>query len=270
MLIFDNKQSLKSHLKSILSTNLTVGFVPTMGALHAGHLSLLQNSVANNKVTVISIFVNPTQFNNPEDLEKYPRDLETDIKKIKTVSRRIIVFAPAIEDIYGSKTFQEDYEFDGLDQTMEGKHRPGHFKGVATVVRLLFETVNPNNAYFGEKDFQQLMIIKKMVQKLNLPVKIHGCEILREKNGLAMSSRNERLTKQERQDASEIYSALKEVKRMYNDHVSPMQKINDWIIKKMESKEHFNLEYFEIAEESTLLKCNRKTRHKKIRAFIAV
>ena len=198
MLIFNNKEDLNKHLQDISNNNSTIGFVPTMGALHLGHLSLLKKSIQNNTNTVISIFVNPTQFNNPEDLEKYPRTLEKDIEKAKTVSDKIIIYAPTVEDIYKGNTISQHYDFDGLENQMEGKFRPGHFDGVGTVVQRLLEIVQPTNAYFGEKDFQQLQIVKKLVAKEKIPVTIIGCPIYREPNGLAMSSRNERLTVKER------------------------------------------------------------------------
>ncbi len=150
MLIFNNKVDLNKHLQSIGSTNSTVGFVPTMGALHEGHLSLLRTSLENNTFSVISIFVNPTQFNNPEDLKKYPRTLEKDVEKIKLVSDSIIVYAPSVDDIYDGNTISKHFDYDGLENQMEGKFRPGHFDGVGTVVKRLFEIVKPNNAYFGE------------------------------------------------------------------------------------------------------------------------
>ena len=163
MHIFDKKVELIKHLQLQRGKNSTVGFVPTMGALHQGHLSLLEKSLASNKITVISIFVNPTQFNNPDDLLKYPRTLEKDIEKIKTISSQIIVYAPTVDDIYEGKTQSNHYNFDGLENQMEGKFRPGHFDGVGTVVKRLFEIVQPDNAYFGEKDFQQLQIVKNLL-----------------------------------------------------------------------------------------------------------
>ena len=165
MLFFNNKVDLNKHIQNIRSKNTTIGFAPTMGALHEGHLSLLTASIANNSITVISIFVNPTQFNNLEDLKKYPRTLESDVAKIKSISDNIIVYAPSVDDIYDGQTKSEHFNFDGLENQMEGKFRPGHFDGVGTVVKRLFEIVKPTNAYFGEKDFQQLQIVKKLVAK---------------------------------------------------------------------------------------------------------
>ncbi|HEX8577415.1 MAG TPA: pantoate--beta-alanine ligase, partial [Flavobacterium sp.] len=161
MLIFQRQVDLQLHLQSVVSPDITIGFVPTMGALHNGHLSLMSQSLKENDLTVVSIFVNPTQFNNPKDLEKYPRDLNNDITKISSLSNAILIYAPAVDDIYNDGTISEDFDFDGLENQMEGKHRSGHFNGVGTVVKKLFEIVHPTNAYFGEKDFQQLQIIKK-------------------------------------------------------------------------------------------------------------
>lgn len=270
MLIFDKKDHLIAHLKAFSETEKTIGFVPTMGALHQGHLSLLQQSVDNNEVTVCSIFVNPTQFNNPDDLKKYPRTLDNDVEKIKTVSNTIIVYAPAVDDIYDGVTASKSYDYDGLENQMEGKHRPGHFNGVGTIVKILFEIVKPTNAYFGEKDFQQLQIVKKLVEKYKIPVKIIGCPIFREPNGLAMSSRNERLTADERERAKIIYESLLVAKKAFNEKRFPLNFIFDWINKTFEKNQDFKLEYFEIADEATLLPCLKRSYKKKFRAFIAV
>ncbi len=270
MLIFDNKLALTNHLKSILSKNAYVGFVPTMGALHNGHLSLVQESVGNNQITVVSIFVNPTQFNNPEDLAKYPRSLDSDIEKIKTISDQIIVYAPTVFDIYEKETVSEQFDYDGLENQMEGKFRPGHFNGVGTIVKKLFEIVQPNNAYFGEKDFQQLQIVRKMVKKHSINVNIVVCPIFREKNGLAMSSRNERLSTEERNKAAILFETLQKVYEMYQNGTIPVNKIKDWVAKKFKQNIVFDLEYFEIADEETLISCKRKNKTKTFRAFIAV
>ncbi len=268
MHIFNKKVDLQSHLKEKNLSKSSIGFVPTMGALHAGHLSLLKKSIENNTVTVISIFVNPTQFNNPEDLKKYPRTLESDVEKIKTVSEKIIVYAPSVEDIYEGNTISQQYNFDGLENQMEGKFRPGHFDGVGTVVKRLFEIVNPTNAYFGEKDFQQLQIVKKLVEKEQLLVNIIGCSIYRESNGLAMSSRNERLTKEEKEKASIIYKTINEAKALFG--TKSAKEVSEFVTKTFKNNSIFELEYFEIADESTLLTCKRKSKNKKYRAFIAV
>jgi pantoate--beta-alanine ligase len=268
MLIFDRQVALKEHLKYISDSKTSIGFVPTMGALHEGHLSLVENSLKENSITVVSIFVNPTQFNNPEDLEKYPKNLESDLEKLKSVSDSILIFAPNVDDIYEGTTVSEHFNFDGLENQMEGKFRPGHFDGVGTIVKRLFEIVKPTNAYFGEKDFQQLQILKKLVEKENLPINIVTCPIFRESNGLAMSSRNERLSPNERKSAEIIYRTLLEVKSKFNSE--SISEIKSWVEYVFENQNNFKLDYFEIADEATLLPCEEKTNTKKYRAFIAV
>ncbi|SFC49159.1 pantoate--beta-alanine ligase [Flavobacterium phragmitis] len=268
MHIFYSKAALIAYIKTIKTANSTIGFVPTMGALHQGHLALMQRSLKENDDTVVSIFVNPTQFNNPEDLAKYPRTLEEDIKKMRTLSDKIILYAPSVEDIYEGNTVSQTFDFDGLENQMEGKFRPGHFNGVGTIVKRLFEIVTPTNAYFGEKDFQQLQIVKKMVEKAALPVNIVGCPIFREENQLAMSSRNERLTAQERKDASIIYKTLTEAKEIFQNH-SPQETL-EFVENSFKDNNQFELEYFVIADESTLLPIDQKENGKNYRAFIAV
>ncbi|KIX21153.1 pantothenate synthetase [Flavobacterium sp. 316] len=268
MLIFTENKVLSSHLLPLINQNKTIGFIPTMGALHKGHLSLIEKSLIENDITVMSIFVNPTQFNNKEDLEKYPRTLEADVAKIKKISSEVIIYNPTVKDIYENNVESQDFSYDGLEFQMEGKHRVGHFNGVGTIVKRLFEIIKPTNAYFGEKDFQQLQIVKKMVSKHNLPVTIIGCPIYREKSGLAMSSRNERLSDESREKASIIYEILKETKKLFQKKsANEVVKIVEEKFKKMPD---FKLEYFEIAEESTLLTCKRKNKTKKYRGFIAV
>ena len=268
MPIFYGKAALIEYLKSITTSDSTIGFVPTMGALHQGHLSLMEKSLAENDCTVVSIFVNPTQFNNPDDLVKYPRTLEADINKIASLSERIILYAPEVDDIYEKNVASQTFEFDGLENQMEGKFRPGHFNGVGTIVKKLFEIVKPTNTYFGEKDFQQLQIVKKMVSKNHLQVNVIGCPIFREPNGLAMSSRNERLTEKQREEASLIYKTLVEAKEKFT--IDSAKSVADWVKKVFEKNPTFELEYFQIADESTLLPCLRKNKNKKYRAFIAV
>ncbi|MFN8273646.1 MAG: pantoate--beta-alanine ligase [Flavobacteriaceae bacterium] len=268
MKIFEKQADLTLYIKSVSKTHTSIGFVPTMGALHEGHLSLLRESTSQNALTVMSIFVNPTQFNNPEDLEKYPRTLDSDIAKIKTVSDDIIVYAPKVDDIYQGKTQSEHFDFDGLEHQMEGAFRPGHYDGVGTVVKKLFEIVAPTRAYFGEKDFQQLQIVKKMVEKLKLPVEIIGCPIYRESNGLAMSSRNQRLSAEQTKQAAIIYKTLKTVKSKFKKNSA--NAVHQWVIGSFEKIPGMKLEYFQIADESKLLPCERKSKSKKYRAFIAV
>ena len=268
MLLFNTQNELISHLNSISNKETSVGLVPTMGALHEGHLSLLSEACQHNTIVVISIFVNPTQFNNAEDLAKYPKTLDKDIEKIKTVSDDIIVFAPSVEDIYRGEMVSEHFNFDGLENQMEGKFRPGHFNGVGTIVKRLFDIVKPSNAYFGEKDFQQLQIVKKMVEKLKIPVTVVGCPIYRESNGLAMSSRNERLSAAERKEAAIIYKTLFQAQNLFKTKSAEV--VYEFVIKTFEKQSNFELEYFEIADETTLLPCIRKNKTKKYRAFIAV
>lgn len=268
MLVFNKQVDIAAHLMAISNSKTTIGFVPTMGALHQGHLSLLKESVLNNDFTFASIFVNPTQFNNAEDLSNYPRTLEKDLEKIKTVSDKIIVYAPSVDDIYQGKTVSQHFDFDGLENQMEGQFRPGHFDGVGTIVKRLFEIVKPTNAYFGEKDFQQLQIIKKLVEKLKIPVNVVGCPIFRESSGLAMSSRNERLSEKEKQDAAIIYKTIQQARIKFDTKSASV--ITHWVVKKINSIPNFKLEYFQIAEESTLKPFLRKNNNKKYRAFIAV
>ena len=268
MHIFYGKASLIDYLKSIKTVHSTIGFVPTMGALHQGHLALMQKSQLENENTVVSIFVNPTQFNNPEDLAKYPRTLEEDVKKLTALNPNIILYAPSVDDIYDGKPLSQSFDFDGLENQMEGKFRPGHFNGVGTIVKRLFEIVEPTNAYFGEKDFQQLQIVKKMVAKNHLKVNIIGCPIYREANNLAMSSRNERLSTEERDQAAIIYQTLTAVKEKFATNSSAA--ISEWVQKSFKKNTRFTLEYFVIADEATLLPCSRKNKNKKYRAFIAV
>lgn len=266
MLVFNNIENLQQHLSSLPINNL-IGFVPTMGALHKGHLSLINEACIQNDIIVVSIFVNPTQFNNPEDLEKYPRNLQTDLALLEDTNCDI-VFTPSIKEIYQSDITSKNFNFDGLENQMEGKHRKGHFDGVGTVVKRLFEIVNPTNAYFGKKDFQQLQIIKKLVQQSNFNIIIHGCEILREEDGLAMSSRNVRLTDAQRNAAPFIFESLKRTQSMFK--YNSIQEINTWIKDVVDKNQHFSLEYFQIADEDTLREAKEKELNKKYRAFIAI
>ena len=268
MVVFTEKNVLSSHLSLLLNENKTIGFVPTMGALHQGHLSLIEQSSKENDITVVSIFVNPTQFNNKEDLDKYPRTLDSDIQKIKTLNIAIILYAPSVDDIYNENISSQHFDYDGLELKMEGKHRKGHFDGVGTIVKKLFEIVTPTRAYFGEKDFQQLQIVKKLVKKYALPIKIIGCPIYREKNGLAMSSRNERLSKNSRKKASFIYKTLQTAKKLFA--TESCKTVAEMVVKAFKNEKEFTLEYFEIADEENLNPCIRKNKSKKYRGFIAV
>ncbi len=268
MLVFTNKTKIEAHITSLKQAGKTVGFVPTMGALHQGHMSLVKEGLANNNLLVVSVFVNPTQFDNAEDLDKYPRTLENDIALLKTVSKNIIVYAPSVDDIYDGNTVAKQFSFDGLEFEMEGRFRAGHFDGVGTIVKRLFEIVKPDNAYFGEKDFQQLTIIKKLVEKHNIPVNIVGCLIHREASGLAMSSRNVRLTPEYKNAAPFIYQTLKKAKAKFG--TKSANKVTEWVYKQFDNHDLLKLEYFIIADVDTLKTVKRKNKTKTYRAFIAV
>ena len=215
MNIFKTKKEIKSYLTAQNQQNKTIGFIPTMGALHKGHLSLIQEAKKKNDLVVVSIFINPTQFNNTSDFAKYPKTIENDTQLLNHVSCDVL-FLPSADEIYNNNIASEKFDFGGLEDQMEGKFRQGHFDGVATVVKAFFEIINPDIAYFGQKDFQQLQIIKKMVTKDHLNTKIKGCPIFREADGLAMSSRNVRLSKEHRTAAPFIYKTLKEVRDKFN------------------------------------------------------
>jgi pantoate--beta-alanine ligase len=267
MKVFATRKALKTHIQDHFSPHKTLGFVPTMGALHEGHLSLLEEAKKHNDYTVVSIFVNPTQFDNSEDLEKYPRTLEMDLKLLEDKGCDI-VFTPSVEEIYAQNISSQQFDFDGLEREMEGKFRSGHFDGVGTIVKTLFEIIEPTAAYFGEKDFQQLQIIRKMVVKHQLPVNVVGCPIFRESNGLAMSSRNERLSKTQRQEASIIYQTLQTAKEKFSKE--SLESIDTWVRTQFENHPAFALEYFTIADESTLRVPSEISPEKSYRAFIAV
>ena len=266
MLIFNKKADLIAHLQSCKSS--TIGFVPTMGALHQGHLTLMNKAMTENDITVVSIFVNPTQFNNAEDLAKYPRTLERDVEKIEHLSSKIVVYAPEVTDVYGENAISEHFDFERIENQMEGKFRTGHFDGVGTVLKRFFEIVKPTNAYFGEKDFQQLAIVKKLVTKYHIPVTIIGCPIHREQNGLAMSSRNERLTQQNREDATLISRTLFKVKNDFGK--KSIQEIVAEVTQIFDNHPSFTLEYFEIANAETLITSTEIVEGNKYQAFIAV
>lgn len=210
--LIHKKDELKSILSALKSEGKTIGFVPTMGALHNGHKALVDKASSENDLVVVSIFVNPTQFNNKEDLALYPRTLDADLALLQTIKNGI-VFVPNVQDIYPEKTSFKPFDLGILDKVMEGKHRPGHFDGVVHVVHNLFEIVEPTKAYFGQKDFQQLAVIRKMNAHYEFPIEIIACETLREASGLAMSSRNMRLSEQEKKDALIIWDTLQFVKK---------------------------------------------------------
>lgn len=266
MLVFGKIKLIQQKIES-LKNGTTVGFVPTMGALHEGHLSLVEKAKKENDIVVVSIFVNPTQFDNAEDLINYPKTIEKDLLLLKAVNCDM-VFTPTPEEIYANNIESQSFDFDGLEFQMEGKFRKGHFNGVGTIVERLFKIVKPHKAYFGEKDFQQIQIIRKMMEKRNLPMQIISCPIHREKDGLAMSSRNTRLTKEQRAAAPFIYKTLKEVKIKFG--TKSASEVLNWVEKEFKKEPLLTLEYLEIADEETLLPVEIKNPTKKYRAFIAV
>ena len=269
MKIFNNKTELSHYIDGLKAGGKSIGLVPTMGALHKGHLSLVNRGLSDNDLVVVSIFVNPTQFDNKEDLVKYPRTLDADVSLLKTVSNTaIIVYAPTVEDIYSDKVQSQSFSFDGLEHEMEGAFRDGHFDGVGTIVKRLFEIVKPHRAYFGKKDFQQLQIIKKLVELYDIPVEIIGCAIHRAKDGLAMSSRNTRLSTEHRKAAPFIYKTLKSAKIKFG--TKSAKKVTEWVEKQFKKQPLLELEYFIIADTETLKPVKRKSTKKTYRAFIAV
>ncbi|WP_299156631.1 pantoate--beta-alanine ligase [uncultured Tenacibaculum sp.] len=267
MKIFKNKLELKDFLSKQKKEGKSIGFVPTMGALHEGHLSLVRKAKEKNDISVVSIFVNPTQFDNEEDLLKYPKTFDNDVKLLESVNCDVLFF-PSVEEIYKDNIVSNNFNFDGLEHQMEGKFRDGHFDGVGTIVKALFEIVEPNIAYFGKKDFQQLQIIKKLVKKYKIPVKIKGCVIYREDDGLAMSSRNARLTKEHRKTAPFVYKTLKKAKKKFG--IKNANELTEWVKKQFKKQVLLELEYFTIADEKTLETATVIESNKKYRAFIAV
>jgi len=266
MKILRNRVALENYIERLKQDTKTIGFVPTMGALHDGHLSLFELAKAENDVVIFSIFVNPTQFNNAEDLEKYPRTEKKDIEILEGKGVNA-VYLPKPKDIYPEEIASKHYDFGEIAQVMEGKMRPGHFDGVATVVLELFRQIQPNRAYFGEKDFQQLAIIRKLVKLENLNIQIVGGKIFREKNGLAMSSRNMRLSEKEREGATLIYKTLLKVKDWFR--VISIPEIKKRVEDILENSP-YELEYFMIADEETLEETDFFYKDQQYRAFIVV
>ena len=265
MKFYNTNKSLQEDILR-LKNKTTIGFVPTMGALHKGHLSLIKRAKKENDFIVVSIFVNPTQFDKKEDLDQYPRTLEKDLELLKSVDCDA-VFVPEVDDIYNDQILAVNFDFDGLELEMEGKHRLGHFNGVGTIVKKLLDIVRPNKAYFGEKDFQQLQIVRNMVKKYHIPVDIIGCKIYREKDGLAMSSRNVRLSEDQRKMAPFIYKTLKKAKHKFKEN--SIQEVIRWVQKEFENNPILSLEYFEIANIENLKPSKRKSKKVKYRGFIA-
>ena len=264
MKVLKSKKTLIDYVERQREMGKKIGFAPTMGALHEGHLSLYKAAKKENDEVISSIFVNPTQFNNPDDFQKYPKTLEIDLELLEKAGVDA-VYVPNVEEMYPDGLNSKKYDFDGLENEMEGKYRPGHFDGVGTIVEELFRQVQPHNAYFGEKDYQQLAIIKKMVEKTKLPVKIHGVPTLREEDGLAMSSRNVRLTETQRKEATIIYETLTKVKEWFK--VLSVEEIKLRVLEIFRNS-NFELEYFVIADEKTLKETDFFYKDKNYRAFI--
>lgn len=268
MEVIKSRKVLQDFIERQKEMGKKIGFAPTMGALHKGHLSLYEEARKENDLVISSIFVNPTQFNNPEDLEKYPRDINRDILILKNSELVDAVYIPEVIDIYPEKAESKHYDFDGLENEMEGKSRPGHFDGVGTVVEELFRQVQPDHAYFGEKDFQQLAIIKKMVEKKHLPVKITGVPIYRGENGLALSSRNQRLHEDRKEASKIIYETLKKVSDWFRTVTIP--EIKERVTDIFDNQQGMKLEYFLIADEDTLKETDFFYKDRNFRAFIVV
>lgn len=248
MKIFSSKNELSQELDSLKFQHKVIGFVPTMGALHPGHISLIKRSVAENNVTVASIFVNPTQFNDKNDLANYPRMLEKDLDLLEQNGCNI-VFAPSEQEMYPEPDNRKFY-FGQLETVMEGAHRPGHFNGVAQIVSKLFEAVPAHRAYFGEKDFQQVAIIRKLVEMLNIQIEIISCPIFRENDGLAMSSRNLLLMDVQRKNAPVIYQTL--LKSKEQAKTQSVHELKHWVTSTVNENKELQTEYFDIVNELTL------------------
>ena len=243
-------KDLQAALSALRAQGKTVGLVPTMGALHAGHASLVKRSVAENDVTVVSVFVNPTQFNDKNDLVKYPRTLEADCVLLESCGASF-AFAPSVEEMYPEPDTRQ-FSYAPLDTVMEGAFRPGHFNGVCQIVSKLFDAVKPDRTYFGEKDFQQLAIIREMVRQMQFPLEIVGCPIVREEDGLALSSRNARLSGEERQQALRISQTLFESRTFAADHT--VEETQHFVEESIAAAPGLRLEYFELVDGTTLQK----------------
>lgn len=259
MQIITTKSELQAAVKACKMAQKTIGLVPTMGALHAGHASLVRRAVEENNVCFVSVFVNPTQFNNKEDLAKYPRNIQRDAELLETIGADFI-FAPTPEEMYSEEEMNSTFQFDfaGLDQVMEGKMRPGHFNGVVQVVSRLFYLVQPDKAYFGEKDFQQLAIIHHMVERSSMAgtfgdLQIMDCPIVREESGLTLSSRNERLSVQEKETALAISRTLFASLEWAKEAGATVAQVQQRVIDTINAVEGLEVEYYEIVDQSTLL-----------------
>ncbi len=265
MHIFRTAQSLINHLNEQRSKGLTIGFVPTMGALHSGHLALINHASRENEVVVASIFVNPTQFNNAEDLKRYPRNINDDIAKLETTGCHVL-FHPEVVEMYPERIESQDINLGGLDTVMEGAHRPGHFDGVATIVSRFFEIIDPDKAYFGEKDYQQLQIIRHVSRQLNFKVDIIPHPIERSTKGLALSSRNQLLSESDQEKALAIIQNLLWARENHKS-LSPTEMAA--AIRKNFEAEPLELEYVEIVNQENLRNINNWNEAKHVRIFIA-
>lgn len=266
MEVVKNRSELSEIINSQKLQGKKIGFVPTMGALHKGHLSLVAESIKQTDFSVASIFVNPTQFNDKEDLKKYPRTLEADLKMLEQANCDL-VFAPDETEMYPEEDTRI-FDFGSIARVMEGKHRPGHFNGVGQIVSKLFELVQPDIAFFGQKDFQQVAIIRKLVEIQNYPVKINACPIIREENGLAMSSRNERLSQEERKNASLIFKTLKKYSTLPGNY--SVNELKEMLVNEININPYLNVEYFEVVDEKTLTSIKNWNDSKHIFGCIAV
>lgn len=249
MEVFTSIKDLRQFIHKQRNQGKSVGLIPTMGALHPGHISLLNKALQETDITVCSVFVNPTQFNNPEDLAKYPRTLDSDCSMLEKAGCHA-VFAPAVSEMYPSLPIMK-FDFGSLERVMEGASRPGHFNGVGIVVSKLFNIVQPDKAYFGQKDIQQVSVIRRMVMDLSFQLELVICPTLRETNGLAMSSRNQRLTETEKQIAPKIYQIISEAKNSLLEGES-MTKVKNWVDEQFTSIPEFKLDYFEVSDLDTL------------------
>ena len=266
MLVFRDISTLQNHLNNLKSKEKIIGFIPTMGALHNGHLSLVNKSVSQNDFTVVSIFINPTQFNNVDDLKTYPSDIDKDLELLRSISDKIIVFNPEPNELYSGDIRLDNFNFNGLDKYMEGKFRGDHFVGVATVVSKLFSLIKADNTYFGEKDFQQLRIIENLIKEKNFSTKLIRCETIRSEDGLALSSRNNQLNFSSKKIATNLFKALNFAKEKID--VLSINEIEQKISDNLSNFKEIKLEYFVIADEQNLKPIKYK-QTEKYRAFIA-
>jgi len=266
MLIFTDIFALQKHLDILKNKAKVIGFVPTMGALHSGHLSLINKSITENDLTVVSIFVNPTQFDNYEDLLTYPTDIDKDINLLASILADIILFNPDSQEIYSGNVKSDQFNLNGLDKYMEGNYRLNHFQGVVTIVNKLLSIVKSNNIYFGEKDFQQLRIIENLIFEKKINTKLVRCETFREVDGLALSSRNCKLDFSSKKIATNLFKALNFAKEKFN--LLDVAEISKKVIQQLSNFPEIKLEYFVIADEEKLVPITTK-QNKKYRAFIA-